>query len=78
MLTDDLEEFYQEKADIITAGLQSTRYQHLDDTGARVNGKNHYTHILCNPFYTAYFTVPRKDRHYGTGNIMPRRIEIFL
>lgn len=62
MLTDDLEEFHQEKADIITAGLQSTRYQHLDDTGARVNGKNHYTHILCNPFYTAYFTVPRKDR----------------
>lgn len=62
MLTDNHEEFHQEKADIITAGLQSTQYQHLDDTGARVNGKNHYTHILCNPFYTAYFTVPKKDR----------------
>lgn len=62
MLTDDHEAFHQEKKEIIKAGLDSTPYQHYDDTGARVNGKNHYTHILCNPFYTAYFTVPKKDR----------------
>jgi hypothetical protein len=34
----------------------------MDDTGARVNGKNYYAHILCNEFYTAYFTRPQKDR----------------
>ena len=34
----------------------------MDDTGARVKGKNYYTHILCNPLYTAFFTRPRKDR----------------
>lgn len=62
MLTDNHELFHQEKEAIIAAGLQSTPYQHFDDTGARVNGKNHYTHVLCNPFYTAYFTVPKKDR----------------
>ncbi|MEE9411607.1 MAG: hypothetical protein V3V22_01005 [Methylococcales bacterium] len=54
--------FDQEKSDSVGAGLASTAYQHTDDTSARVNGENHYTHILCNPFYSAYFTTPRKDR----------------
>ena len=55
-------DFHQEKAAIFEAGLSSTCYQQIDDTGARVKGQNHYTQILCNPFYSAYFTTPRKDR----------------
>ena len=55
-------DFHREKTDIIAAGLSSTAYQQMDDTGARVSGENHYTQILCNPFYSAYFTVPHKDR----------------
>ena len=62
IITDEESPFHQEKADIFAAGLHSTNYQHIDDTGARVNGKNHYTHVLCNPFYSAYFTYPKKDR----------------
>ncbi len=54
--------FDQEKSDSVEAGLASTAYQHTDDTSARVNGENHYTHILCNPFDSAYFTTPRNDR----------------
>jgi hypothetical protein len=27
-----------------------------------VNGNNWYTQIICNPYYTAYFTVPHKNR----------------
>ena len=55
-------DFHQEKAAIFEAGLLSTPYQQIDDTGARVKGQNHYTQIICNPFYSAYFTTPRKDR----------------
>jgi hypothetical protein len=62
MLTENNEEFYQEKEDIINAGLKSSLYQHIDDTGCRVNGENHYTHILCSPLFTAFFTRPKKDR----------------
>jgi len=58
----DVNEFYQESKDIVTAGLQSADYQQMDDTGARVKGKNYYDHILCNEFYTAYFTRQNKDR----------------
>jgi hypothetical protein len=44
------------------AGLSSTSYQQIDDTSARVKGQNHYTQIVCNSFYSAYFTTERKDR----------------
>lgn len=54
--------FHQEKNDIIQAGKASTRYVHIDDTTARVNGKNQYTHVLSNPHFTAYVTLPHKDR----------------
>jgi len=62
ILTKNLETFHQEKADIFEAGLKSTRFQQIDDTGTKVNGENQYVQIICNPFYTAYFTIPTKDR----------------
>src|SRR3990167_595305 len=55
-------EFSSEKVDIITCGLQVSNYQHIDDTGGKVNGVNHYVHVLCNQFFTAYFTRPNKSR----------------
>lgn len=51
-----------EKLGIVGAGLKSSLVQHTDDTGSRVNGINYHTHILCNEFYTAYFTEEKKDR----------------
>jgi hypothetical protein len=54
--------FQKEREEILKEGLQSTPYQHYDDTGTRVNGKNRYCHILGNPFFTYYSTCPRKDR----------------
>ncbi len=62
ILTQNNEHFHREKADIFQAGLTSTRYQQIDDTGARVRGQNQYVQIICNPYYTAYFTTARKDR----------------
>jgi regulator of replication initiation timing len=62
IITDNHEQFHAEKKSIVEAGLQSSTYQQIDDTGARVNGKNNYTHVLCNPYYTAYFTRPNKSR----------------
>jgi len=61
-LTKNNELFHQEKADIFLAGLLSTDYQQIDDTSSRVHGENHYAQIVCNPYYTAYFTIPHKDR----------------
>ncbi len=61
-LTKDLDIFHKEYDEIVKAGLSSARYQQIDDTGARVNGCQYHTHILCNEFYTAFLTRPHKDR----------------
>ena len=59
---EEVEVFHKEKENIFKAGLCSTTYQQIDDTSARVKGENHYAQIICNPYYTAYFTIPKKDR----------------
>ena len=62
ILTEDNDLFHEEKSEIFLSGLNSTTYQQIDDTSARVNENNWYTQIICNPYYTAYFTVPHKNR----------------
>jgi hypothetical protein len=62
ILIEDHDNFHQEKEDIFNAGMKASDYQQVDDTGCRVNGKNYYTHVFCNPFFTAYFTRKNKDR----------------
>jgi hypothetical protein len=56
------DDFHDEKQAIYEAGLRSSPWQHIDDTGTRVDGVNQHCHIVCNPFYTAYVTTARKDR----------------
>jgi hypothetical protein len=62
LLIKDQDVFHAEKNAVYAAGLQSSPWQHLDETGTRVNGQNHHCHIVCNPLYTAYHTTPSKDR----------------
>lgn len=61
-LTHNLEYFHEEKNELTQCGLRSTSFQQMDDTGARVNGEQWYTQILCNPYYTSFHTIPHKDR----------------
>jgi hypothetical protein len=62
LLIHDQEQFHAESAKVLQAGLESSPWQHLDSTGTRVDGTNQHCHVLCNPFYTAYCTLPAKDR----------------
>ena len=62
LLIKDHAAFHEEKAALYQAGLASSPWQHLDDTSTRVNGRNGYCHIVCNPLYPAYFTTEAKDR----------------
>ncbi len=62
LLGDEAGRFRTEAQAVGAAGLASSPWQHLDDTGTRVNGGNHHCHVVANPLYTAYTTTPRKDR----------------
>ncbi len=62
-----LQVFAQERQEILRAGLQTTSYQHIDDTGARVAGVNHYFSTLCNPYYSCFFTHRYKNHATVAG-----------
>jgi hypothetical protein len=62
LLTDPHAVFHREKDELYRTALECGGYQQIDDTRARVNGENHSTQVVCNPWYTAYFTTERKDR----------------
>ena len=50
----------QEKQEILKAGLASS-YVQTDITGARVCGKNNYSNIITNEFFTSYTTTTGKS-----------------
>lgn len=62
MLIKGQDTFHAEKDAVYEAGLRSSVWQHTDDTRTRVNGQNQHCHIVCNPLYTTYHTIPGKDR----------------
>jgi len=56
------EELKQERDAIHDNGLAAGLYTQTDTTASRVNGENQHAHIFGNEYYTAYFTMPHKDR----------------
>jgi transposase IS66 family protein len=44
------------------AGLESSPWQHSDTTATHVAGEAQHCHVLGNPLFTAYHTLPKKDR----------------
>jgi hypothetical protein len=54
--------FHSKRDAVYKSGLRSTSCQQADSTLTRVNGQNQNCHIVCNPFYTVYRTLPHKDR----------------
>jgi hypothetical protein len=62
LLIKDQDGFHAEKDAVYEAGLQSSPWQQTDDTLTRVDGQNQHCHVVCNPVYTAYHTLPTKER----------------
>lgn len=54
--------FEAQKHQIVKAGLASSTWQHFDHTSTRAMGKTQACHVLCNPYYTAFTTLPQRDR----------------
>lgn len=55
-------DFESELNEVYISGLESSTWQHLDQTSARVKGINYTTNVVCNPLYTVYSTTLKKDR----------------
>lgn len=62
MLTEDKEEFHQEKRQILEAGLETAKSIHVDDTGARHAGKNGYCTHIGNELFAWFESTASKSR----------------
>ena len=62
LLIKDQEIFHAESDAVYESGLGSSSYQQTDSTLTRVNGQNQNCHVVCNPVYSVYRTLPHKDR----------------
>lgn len=62
LVTQKLDVFHEEKAEVFDAGLASSPWQHMDDTGTSMAGASWHCHAVCNPLYTVFTTRPSKDR----------------
>ncbi|MCP4404554.1 MAG: transposase [bacterium] len=57
-----IDTFHHENAHRHQAAIEVSDYVQVDDTGTRVNGQHHYTHIACHDVYTAFFTTDHNNR----------------
>jgi hypothetical protein len=62
ILTEGKEVFHAEKAEVLTAGLNTARYIQVDDTGARHDGKNGYCTHIGNEFFAYFESTDSKSR----------------
>jgi len=62
ILNEGKDQFHAEKDDILQAGLQSSDYINVDDTGARHNGKNGYCTHIGNEFFAWFKSTESKSR----------------
>lgn len=62
LLVEEKEAFHQEQNQVLQAGLQTAKYIHTDDTGARHQGKNGYCTVMGNNLFAHFTTTDSKSR----------------
>jgi regulator of replication initiation timing len=62
LITQGKEQFHQEKDEILQVGLRVSRHIHVDDTGARHQGKNSYVTHIGNEWFAWFETTESKSR----------------
>jgi hypothetical protein len=62
LLTHNKDGFHQEKAEVLSAGLQTASYVGVDDTGARHDGKNGYCTAIGNDLFAYFESTDSKSR----------------
>ena len=62
ILTQGKEAFHREKDELLSAGIAATGQIKADDTGSRHRGKNGYSTVIGNEYFTSIVTTDSKSR----------------
>ncbi len=61
-----------------SSALKKCSQIHIDDSGAKFNGRNYHTFVVSNKFYTSYTTGPEKNRWSAVGAILGGRQQFLI
>lgn len=78
IITAGQESFHAEKESLLRAGLQQSGYVHVDDTGARHQGKNGYCTHIGNELFAYFASTDSKSRINFLGLLRAGRDEYTL
>jgi hypothetical protein len=62
ILSENKEDFHKEQQQVLRVGLETAKYIHTDDTGARHQGKNGYCTVIGNEWFSYFKTSNSKSR----------------
>jgi len=62
IITEGKEDFHAEKEEVLRVGLETSRYIHVDDTGARHQGRNGYCTHMGNERFAYFASTESKSR----------------
>jgi Transposase IS66 family len=62
ILTENHDAFHEEKAELLTAGLETASYIGTDDTGARHQGRNGYCTVISHELFAYFESTACKSR----------------
>jgi hypothetical protein len=62
LLTENVEAFHAEKAELLPVGLEVSSYVGVDDTGARHQGQNGYCTAIGNDLFASFASTDSKSR----------------
>jgi hypothetical protein len=62
ILTENKDDFHKEKAEVLSAGLQTASYIGADDTGARHDGENGFCTAIGNDLFAYFESTDSKSR----------------
>jgi hypothetical protein len=78
LIKEQSERLTEIKNEIFEAGLASSTYQQIDDTGMKVGGKNEYATIVCNEKYSVFFINPSKSRETVKSFLNAFLVTVFI
>jgi len=78
LIKEQAEELTKIKNDILEAGIKSSPYQQIDDTGMKVGGKSGYATIVCNNKFSAFFIRMSKSRETVKGFLTAYLVSLFI
>ena len=78
LINERSEELSKTKNEILIAGLESSEYSQIDDTGMKIFGKNGYATILCNELFSAFFINFSKSRETVKSFLTATLVALFI